>query len=389
MRIPYTGYVPAILDVVAEDLTVIRQHTEFCWWKKDSHFYYPSLLISAYYGMKYPNFRKHFEIGDDILFIGDSGGFQAWSKGEQLEPIQVLRWLENNADVALTLDVPPPMSSMQARRLSWEGFKSSAKQSARNYEIMSRNRENYDVKFVKVLHGVSVEELEYFYNLVKDIEFDGWSLAPKPPSNPLSIAAQFSFLFEKGELDDIDWLHILGVSGSSTMPLVYYIKSKLNAKNNFSFDSSSWATGYLYRRVIFPFTFFNEGELQIGKNPGKKLSVGPHNYEKFDGIMPCFCPICSKVNIEDLVSGSSVRGGLLISLHNLYSILQLCQFLNFLSRDTEVLREWIYENCTEKTIKAVEFIELSEKVGFKQAYSQFRDHFKTLEPVKEVQTTLW
>ena len=87
MEISFNGFVPAVLDAIMDKFLNDRRFNLLCWWKRGSAFYYPSLLVSAYYGMKFSNIREKFEVGKDILIVGDSGGFQIQGKGGYLEPI--------------------------------------------------------------------------------------------------------------------------------------------------------------------------------------------------------------------------------------------------------------------------------------------------------------
>lgn len=390
VKIKFNGYTPAILESQAAIFNHYREFEKYCWWKENSEFfYYPALLVSAYYGMKYPNFREKFGIGKSVLLIGDSGGFQAWTKGEHLEPVEVLRWLERNCQVGMTLDIPPPYPSLQSVKLHFSDFKAVAKQSARNYQIMVNNRVNYDLKLLKVFHGVSWDELEFFYGLTKDIEADGWCLAPKPVGDPFSIAVQFAYLQDKGELER-SYFHVLALSGFRNLPVIFYIKSKLS-DSRITFDSSTWAVGNIYRRMLFPFSLESSSvELQIGSRPNRLLSVSSKNMEKFGDNLPCFCPVCSRFTLSDLIKDTYISG-LIISLHNLYCILLYVQYLDFLSKDPELLKLWIEKNSPDRVLKAIEFIELSERVGFRNAYQQFKDYLKAFEPIKskEVQTSLW
>jgi hypothetical protein len=296
--------------------------------------------------MKYPNFREKYKIPRDTLLFGDSGGVQITTKGKFFDPIEVLRWLENNVDIGFVLDIPPPLLSTarpltpKLKELGLVNHKDRAKQSARYYEIMERNRQNYNIKILKVLHGVTKTDLEYWYELTKNIEFDGWALASKPSGTPIIPALHYSFLADKEEMDY--WLHYFAISGfTQTLPTIYYIKSKLKRPNEFSFDSSTWILGKIARKYLLPFTNFylqlapyarkldildslekyepqivaelfgisNSEVHRYSTEPHRKISA--NEVDKF-GTTPCPCPICSTYSLNELLNN-----GMLISLHNL------------------------------------------------------------------------
>ena len=71
---------------------------------------YPYFLISAGANYRNMNARKDFGLTDDVLVVGDSGGFQIKTGNLKWKPElkeTILRWLENNCDIAMNLDIPP------------------------------------------------------------------------------------------------------------------------------------------------------------------------------------------------------------------------------------------------------------------------------------------
>jgi len=400
----FNGYVPALTDSVLNELI-----KKWEWLDNKAIVKYPSFLISAEYGMKYPNFREKYKIPRDTLLFGDSGGVQITTKGKFFDPIEVLRWLENNVDIGFVLDIPPPFSTARPlasklKELGLFNHKDRAKQSARYYEIMERNRQNYNIKILKVLHGVTKTDLEYWYELTKNIEFDGWALASKPSGTPIIPALHYSFLADKEEMDY--WLHYFAISGfTQTLPTIYYIKSKLKRPNEFSFDSSTWILGKIARKYLLPFTNFylqlapyarkldildslekyepqivaelfgisNSEVHRYSTEPHRKISA--NEVDKF-GTTPCPCPICSTYSLNELLNN-----GMLISLHNLWLILLHCKLLDFLSKDPNLIEDYIKIECSARTIEAVEFIKYSEIHGFEQAWNKYK--FSLLKSVKK------
>jgi len=63
---------------------------KFSWWEPNSFFYYPYLLISAFYGLQYRNIREQYNIPKEVTIIGDSGGFQNMTQDGTVNPLQVL-----------------------------------------------------------------------------------------------------------------------------------------------------------------------------------------------------------------------------------------------------------------------------------------------------------
>src|SRR3990167_8345175 len=76
------------------------------WWEPDSFYYYPTLLLSAFYGVPYKNLREDFGIGKDVKVYGDSGGFQNLTQKSFLNPLTVLEWQEKHCDIGFIFDHP-------------------------------------------------------------------------------------------------------------------------------------------------------------------------------------------------------------------------------------------------------------------------------------------
>ncbi len=174
--------------VPAQDLHNVHQ------WKSDvtsskydmkfftdkSFFKYNYILINAYYQASFgiENFRKTYKYPDDSIIICDSGGFQiasflARQKNININPLQILRWIESNdCDIGMNLDIPP-----------WTDFNSALKQSVENYNIFQINRQNYNMNLYNVLHGRNFNEIECWHKAIKGFDFDGWAYGVKPSNN--------------------------------------------------------------------------------------------------------------------------------------------------------------------------------------------------------------
>ena len=71
---------------------------------------YPYFLLSAGANYRNKKARESFGLTDDVLVVGDSGGFQIKTGNLEWKPELreiILRWLENNSDIAMNLDIPP------------------------------------------------------------------------------------------------------------------------------------------------------------------------------------------------------------------------------------------------------------------------------------------
>ena len=236
-------YVPAFADSQR-----FKKGYGFSWWTEKSPFYYPRILVSAYYGMKDSHFyRDELEIGKDVMFMGDSGGFQIAStrkKGGNLKgltPLNVLEWLKENCDIGLALDIPPTLSGAQPTDQEYEWAKKTLVEHNNIYE---RHRD--DLMVYNVLHGETDERMKDWYDSVKDTSFEGWAVGLKPSSHPILQARGLGFMARNGHTENI---HVLGASGFDVIPLFAHASKTIN---NLTYDSSSYNRGVIERQYIVP-----------------------------------------------------------------------------------------------------------------------------------------
>ena len=222
------------------------------WWTPTAMFNYDALMVSAFYGMEKWDFREFYDIPrKDFTFISDSGGFQIFSQQIKVEPVDILRWMEHNADIGLTLDRPPfksgeqTLSFNESPRATEEDFKVSIEQSRRNYEIMARNRQSDKLKLLQVVHGYSLRELTQFHEAVKDIEFDGHAFGANQ-NEPKTVALVLGY----AQTIEKERVHMFLLTGRYIVPLVIFAKRFFN---HLTFDSSAFSiTGARYRKYYYP-----------------------------------------------------------------------------------------------------------------------------------------
>lgn len=342
------------------------------WWRPDSVFQYPHVLVSAFYGQDWPDLRKDLEFPDDGIIIGDSGGFQLmslkeWSKKDiTIDPVRVFNWQAKNCDIGFPVDYPPFENTEAA-------FEKSIGISDKNFEIaenlyidyLSKNQLNLKSQFLlyNVLQGYGFDKrkLDQWYAMAtkyKNMSDTGWAFGCKPEAKPMMIAYQAMYMYEKGHKKNF---HFLAVSGSRTIPIMCYLARYID---NITSDSSGWAQGAMQRKYFMPGHF------------GKfELFFGGHNKAEVD-TLPCLCPVCEKVgkNVGLLSAQGSAPGGI-ISLHNLHQLIQFSKMCNSLKDDAAVFKEYIRKFYDEEVQKAIEFIDYSLEKGFEKACIKYQKYF--------------
>ena len=330
------------------------------WWTDTAIFRHRALLVSAFYGMDKWDFRDFYKIPTkDFTFIADSGGYQVWSQGVSPDPIDILRWEEHNADVALTLDSPPVKDGMLdaggfGTRSSEDSFKESIRISRRNYEVMHRNRDpDSKLQLLKVIHGYTLKELTQFHAAMKDLTFDGHGFgANQNDTSSIALVLGYAQTIEQGRV------HMFLATGLNTAPLIIFAKRFFK---NLTFDSASFSiTGARYRKYYMPY------------NITKGISFGDSFTSKKLVKLPCTCPVCKLTTPEEFNKSGSLPGGL-IALHNLYKVLEYYHTLDALADSPDDYIEFLKGTTGPETIRMVEYLLCVEENDFEYANNKF--HF--------------
>ena len=332
------------------------------WWGKKVFFRHNGLLLNFFHQGKM-NFRESLRVPDDVIVIGDSGGYEILSnraKGREIriDPLQCLRWQEKNCQIGLTLDLSPVNlqttgeqgKSVAANPLpiSHTEFEKRLNKTCDHNEIFEAKRENKDLKIYNVIHSGmgKIDSMGIWFDRVKDFKFEGWSIAPKPPSDTMKIALDGMFLYDRGVKEN---LHVLGISGIKTLPILVYLEKFIK---NVSTDSFSYGVNAIVRkhmRMMSHDLYFKPSERKHTK-------------------VPCICPVCREIEIDDMYRTDKVGYGLL-SLHNKWTYLNYLKYLEALVEDEETFERFI--NRYPKLKKAIDFMRISADRGWDEAITRF------------------
>lgn len=363
-------YVPALLSGMEFQIKKAKISDTYLWKKYDggwftdkSIFQHPHVLTSYYYSRKIKNYREALAIKPEITLWADSGGFSLATKGAKIDPLEVLRWQENNSDIAFTLDFPPidveggnQTSSGSFNYISLSKLRGHAIKTAENNKIFAKERANNKLLIYNVIHGNRLAYMEEWWKYNGDFPFEGYATGSKPTGDALYQAFNIAFLHSKGVRQRI---HLLGVSGIRVLPTLAYLSKYVDP---ISFDSTSYGRGALNRTYMLP------GKLS------SHISFG-QDYDGSISELTCNCPICEKTNPNELAS-SGTWPGMLVALHNLYLIKEWVGELNNIidsydkfKANVEAMTGEKYEECM--TAKAINFWECYLKNGLEEAYAKF------------------
>ncbi|QRY67971.1 hypothetical protein JVX98_27115 [Ensifer sp. PDNC004] len=234
-------------------------------------FHYPYALYSAGQAAKSDSAAKQASSvsardRNRTTIIGDSGGFQiqqgtiAFAGDETCE--RMLRWLEGNADFAMTLDFPTGgigsgNVAAHASRLIAQGhnlqamaagnglsvdYNACLQQSLINLNYFSTHRRPGATNLLNVIQGRTERESKVWYDAVKGYGLEGWAFAGTHQSAFSMSMARLLDMYDDGLLQKARWIHFLGIS---TLEPAYLFTTilrglrRINPDIGVSFDTSS------------------------------------------------------------------------------------------------------------------------------------------------------
>ena len=349
-------------------------------------YYHPAVLISAGHNYKKKNMIQPTNVDlDKHILLGDSGGFQIASGiltySDQLRA-DIFNWLENNSNYAINLDIPPYAYKNSSHSIS---FEDSLKISKGNFKYFA-DHQSGKTKFLNVIHGSNYDEMNYWYNNVKEFDFTGgWSIGSIVRSydalyrilNVMSVLLQNNE-FEK--FNDKSIIHILGFSKIKEIIFVeYFIKratQKFNFKGTVSFDSS--VTNMMANNLIYCLSYSIFG--------GRKEFKITH---EFDESVICRCEVCRQNLITqnmEFENGryKAMKEYVFLSLHNLFQITGGFKFINNLvhTLDKENLKQLLNQD-EGKILDCIDHI-IEDRTTAQTTLQKYQKHFKTSENEQEI-----
>lgn len=329
-RIKYFPAQSPISLLATRNMKFLNYHVS--WYKKNSIIHHPNLLTA--YNEDFSTPLQDY-IDEDITIMGDSGGFQNITLGKNFDPNNVIKWENENCDIGMTLDIPPIDNLRSKENMTEEKFYKCMERSNINANIMMGKKSN-ELKLYLVIQGYDNKTRQDWLNDGRKEykNWEGYSLSPKPQSDVLSLS-DFLLFAKKNELKDI---HILGVSGSNTLPIIVYMSKYFNS---ICLDSSSFTIGSRFRQYMLPYSMNKTMLLS-----GEKSNIIPN-------ILPCDCPVCNIMNNAFCLNKTPDHAGWMINMHNLYNTQRYLTYLEGIVHDKELFSNVISEKVKD-TIKYID-----------------------------------
>jgi hypothetical protein len=221
-----------------------------------------------------------------LKMIADSGGAQMKKRTANfVDPHHVIETYNACADYGMSLDVPPRFDVDGQNKKALEIL---ALVQRKNNEIFKAKRRP-DLGLLNVVHGVTSDDIRRWAEIVNDpTHFQGWAVGSDSSTNPESVYKAASILYrEFGIKENQQWLHLFGVSGPRSIPVMAWLGRYIPCLTS---DSSSYLEG-ARRRTYF--TTFGGAVRSIGTSADlrtKNFGDSPWNNES---LLPCPCEFCT------------------------------------------------------------------------------------------------
>jgi tRNA-guanine family transglycosylase len=336
-------------------------------WSPKAVYRYNALLYSAHPCMTEKpllNPRAEWDIPSNVLVIADSGGFQASTIGWKPDPLDVLRWQEKNADIAITLDIPSrfrktPVPGAQGRFV-WQGddmdtFMAKCKESHRNNRIYATNRKNQNTRIYLVLQGSTEKRYSLWYKHMKEFvkEFDGFSIGGLRAGRPERIANTLAVVYHLGIRKN---LHILGVAGEQSMPLLAWAGRYFD---NITYDAVNYQMEAMkFRMYRIPGAFSEKLTFGTKRAEGTaKFSNDTHAVP----VLPCSCPVCRRLEPDYWTTTSNPRSNTAMATHNLFAYDLYSRMMAGLRNTPDVFKNVLRKTGNKRAMLAIDYLDYAIK----------------------------
>lgn len=228
----------------------------------------------------------------DGVIMTDSGGYQILEYGEvKASPEEIAELQEEiGSDIAVPLDVPTGLSG---RERAEETVKKTLNNLQATLSFLRRRGERRCLWAAPIQGGVHLDLLKSCARRGKEMGFDLFALgSPTPLMEGYRFDKLFKMIYAARSVVGLGKpLHLFGAGHPIIFPFIVALGADM-------FDSASY---YLYARDNRYMTEY--GTIRV---------------EKLD-YLPCYCPVCSKIDAEELrrlEDGERVK---LLAMHNLYT----------------------------------------------------------------------
>lgn len=328
------------------------------------------------------------------IVIADSGGYQVASGNLIVQTnhdrLRILRWMEDIADLGMTLDVPTGPLISNPQGYAYKSFGACLNDTLVHLDFFQNNRKSSTFRLLNVIQGNDEAETDIWYDAVKNYPFEGWAIAGKTRNDFMALCRRVLILANQKKLDGNSWIHVLGTSSMEAAVLLTALQRAINRHINpnvrISYDTSS-----PFRIVEFGNCFtlpkftVKEVTMSSAKLPGDPALIGsPLRW-------PWPSPIGDRMTMADVLVASrngsgAVADALGQTLINHHNIGALCWGIAAANRVFNV-QCFNHQHSVGKPIgAAAEVIETIIAQGSMQGLQKYSGTFKQVTSLRVLGT---
>ena len=346
-------------------------------------FRYKNFLVSGGHNHRVYDFREKLGLQDSMV-MGDSGGFQICTgaikwKDELRETI--FKWLENNCDVGMNLDIPPSFKFE-------DRFDEALEQSIKNFHYFE-DRQTGKVDYLNILQmQYDDNKTMKWYNGVKDFKFQGWSVGTKTSGTIRQLLYSLALLLDNGHLADesCKYLHYLGLSSLFQFIVLLIVQDEMNKKFDgritISTDSSSPNLSTIFGTYLYGSNWrtYGYGGLTIAKAESDQYHATP---------LPCDinCPACKGHTYLDLQKWDE-QAYMIMTNHNLHIYVKSIDFFTKVINSHEsIVKDFLNPQFNQIRVVVQELIQSNSPMQVYQKYIPFLNKFDSANKVQHAKET--
>lgn len=328
----------------------------------------------------------------------DSGGFQiAVGRATLINPIELIKFYNKNADLGMVLDIPDyndgnpfPDSFIDDLALIQK----------RNTDYMLKYKDG-PCELINIIHGSTPKQKLDYLEAVHDDRIDRLAVPSVGIAMTVPRLDLIIELCKKAKsLGHYKHLHVLGTFNKGViLTLAKLANSKIKEVEGIDFttDASSAlqnSVNLTYEKNISIWRGLDEFSV-LDKERLIKIdhikSLYKNGLGKFNEFaeLPCNCPVCSRIKYSYVLR--NIRGGYMRNLiflnHNVkectnyvYMVDQFAKNLNW-KEYLNLVKTWQDNDYTD-TVNCIRYLECVEKKGLEEARKEFR---KFLTPSSDIQ----
>ena len=278
-------------------------------------FYAPHVMSSAGQALRIKN--KGIVTERDVektCLICDSGGHQVAKQTGGINDMRdreaILAWIEERADLSMTLDIPTGPVGDPEDPYQFPTQKACLERTLDHLKFFQRYHTPGAVTWLNVIQGNTAGVGYDWYNAVKHFDFaEGWAIAGPKRKDLAYILTLLLRMLGDGKLQKKKWIHVLGTQELWMVVALTAVQRALNANGcnlRISFDTSS-SCSMTGRNQVYTLPQFTKYQLTLGAESapdtnalfgsnlrwpwpsaiGNKLTLGDINVPSKGGSLYC------------------------------------------------------------------------------------------------------